>query len=111
MRPSGALRRLAARLALARCGPVRNPVDPLLSGLLRHQGQAELLVDHTCEEAAHRVLLPAVAFMMAAIVAPGRRWSMSITRACFDMREAVSCLSARLSLLFFLAAAALTRLG
>src|SRR5205085_12441405 len=79
-------RRLATRLALAlrRGFPGDDAIDPLLAALLGHERQAELVAHHPGKEAADRVGLQPVSFMIVAMVAPWRRLSIPITRACFE---------------------------
>ena len=83
-------RRLAARPAFAlRRDIVRHDaVDARFAGLLGDQRQAELGAHHSGQEAADRVGLPSQdAFMMVAMVAPGLRWSIASTRACFESAQ------------------------
>ncbi len=59
------------RLGFCFGGFARNdPVDAIALELLGFESETEFLSHDTREEATHRVLLPAVAFVIAAIVAP-----------------------------------------
>ena len=60
----------------------RDAVDALFTWLLGQECQAELFAHHPRKEAADRVLLPTVAFMMAAIVVPLGCLSRARTASC-----------------------------
>jgi hypothetical protein len=66
------------------CIGAHDSVDALISDVLRDQRQPQLLSHRAREEAAHRVLLPPVSFMIAAIVAPWGRLNIAITLAYLE---------------------------
>ena len=79
-------RRLAARPAFAlRRDIVRHDaVDARFAGLLGDERQAELGAHHPARKPRTEWGCQPVAFMMVAMVAPGLRWSIASTRACFE---------------------------
>ena len=59
-------------------------IDPGAVDLLGVELQLQLFAHHSGQEAAHRMLLPPVAFIIAAIVVPPGEDNSAMTRDCFE---------------------------